>query len=266
MIERINRSSIFAYTSIHSVLTFLQQPIMANLFITGTDTNVGKTIVTRALLQILAQYDIPIVGYKPIACGGDDSLPDEPNQVDYACEDNSDVLIIQKSCPNVVAYKEINSYSFIHSSTPVFAALDAVHHISVDKLNHDLHRLEHTYQNVLVEGTYGWLTPINKQVSFADWVKQQQMPVVLVVGIKEGCVNHALLTAQAIQQQGIPLIGWVANRVNPCLRHYAELIALLRQKINAPLLGQVPYIAYPDQKMLANYIDYPEPLFHYFRK
>lgn len=238
---------------------------MPNLFITGTDTNVGKTIITRALLQTLTQYDIPIIGYKPVACGGDDSLPTEPNQADYACEDNSDVLIIQKSCPTLVEYKEINSYSFIHSSTPVFAALDAVHHISVDKLNADLNRLSQTYHNVLVEGTYGWLTPINKQVSFADWVKSRNMPVVLVVGIKEGCVNHALLTALAIKQQGIPLIGWVANRVNPCLRHYAELIELLSQKIEAPLLGQLPYIAHPDQKALAQYIQTPEPLLAYFR-
>lgn len=237
---------------------------MANLFITGTDTSVGKTIVTRALLQTLTMNHIPIVGYKPIACGGDDSLPTEPNQVDYACEDNSDVLIIQKSCPSLVEYKEINSYSFIHSSTPVFAALDAVHHISVDKLNTDLNRLSEHYHNVLVEGTYGWLTPINKQVSFADWVKSQHMPVVLVVGIKEGCVNHALLTALAIQQQGIPLIGWVANRVNPCLRHYAELIELLSQKIQAPLLGQIPYIAHPEQKSLTQYIQTPEPLLNYF--
>lgn len=239
---------------------------MTTLFITGTDTDVGKTIVTRALLQVLDQYHIPIVGYKPIACGGDDDLPKEPNPVDYACEDNSDVLIIQKSCPTPVNYREINSYSFIHSSTPIFAALDAVHHISVEKLDRDLERLAQQYQHVLVEGTYGWLTPINKQVSFADWVQAHQMPVVLVVGIKEGCVNHALLTAQAIQQQGIPLVGWVANRVNPGLRHYAELITLLSQKIDAPLLGKIPYLPYPDQKPLAQYIQYPEPLLGYFRQ
>lgn len=239
---------------------------MACLFITGTDTNVGKTIITRGLLQLLSKYNIPIVGYKPIACGGDDSLPNEPNPDDYACETNSDVLIIQQSCPNVVHYKEINSYSFIHSSTPVFAALDAVHSISVDKLNRDLKRLHGQYQNVLVEGTYGWLTPINKDVSFADWVKTNQMPVILVVGIKEGCVNHALLTAEAIKQKGLNLVGWVANRVNPGLRHYAELIELLSQKINAPLLGQVPYIGHPEQKDLTPFIDNPEPLLNYFHK
>ncbi|MCK3656947.1 dethiobiotin synthase [Pasteurellaceae bacterium Macca] len=239
---------------------------MTCLFITGTDTNVGKTIVTRALLQTLAQYEIPIVGYKPIACGGDDSLPTEPNLDDYACEDNEDVLIIQKSCPRPVHYREINSYSFVHSSTPVFAALDAVRHISVDKLNKDLQRLKQSDHNVLVEGTYGWLTPINKDLSFADWVKKNQMPVVLVVGIKEGCVNHALLTALAIQQQGVELVGWVANRVNPGLRHYAELIELLSQKINAPLLGEIPYIGRPSEKELASYITNPEQLLRYFRK
>lgn len=239
---------------------------MACLFIAGTDTNVGKTIITRALLQTISQYEIPIIGYKPIACGGDDSLPTEPNQDDYACEDNSDVLIIQNSCPTAVNYREINSYSFIHSSTPVFAALDAVRHISVEKLNKDLQRLHKQYENVLVEGTYGWLTPINKDLSFADWVKKNKMPVVLVVGIKEGCVNHALLTADAIQQQGVELVGWIANRVNPGLRHYAELIELLSQKINAPLLGQIPYIGHPDKKDLSPYIQNPDPLLSYFKK
>ncbi|MFK5215685.1 dethiobiotin synthase [Glaesserella parasuis] len=239
---------------------------MSCLFIAGTDTNVGKTIVTRALLQTISKYEIPIVGYKPIACGGDDSLPTEPNQDDYACEDNSDVLIIQNSSPFPVKYREINSYSFIHSSTPVFAALDAVRHISVNKLDHDLQRLHRQYANVLVEGTYGWLTPINKDLSFADWVKKNRMPVVLVVGIKEGCINHALLTADAIQQSGVNLIGWIANRVNPGLRHYAELIELLSKKINAPLLGQIPYIGYPSKKELSEYIQNPEPLLSFFHK
>ncbi|MDH2998781.1 dethiobiotin synthase [Pasteurellaceae bacterium LFhippo2] len=239
---------------------------MSCLFITGTDTNVGKTIVTRALLQTISQYGINIVGYKPIACGGDDSLPTEPNQDDYACENNEDVLVIQNSCPTPVHYREINSYSFIHSSTPVFAALDAVCHISVDKLNQDLQRLHHQYDNVLVEGTYGWLTPINKDVRFADWVKQNRMPVVMVVGIKEGCVNHTLLTVESIKQQGVELVGWVANRVNPGLRHYSELVELLSQKIDAPLLGQIPYIGHPEKKDLTPFIQNPEPLLRYFHK
>lgn len=238
---------------------------MASFFITGTDTNVGKTIITRALLQCLNERDIDVIGYKPIACGGDESLPTEPHQGDYACEDNSDVLIIQSSCQREVDYREINSYSFIHSSTPVFAALDAVRHIQTEKLDQDLARLQQKYPNVLVEGTYGWLTPINKDNSFADWVQKNQMPVILVVGIKEGCVNHALLTAQAISASGVPLAGWVANRVNPGLRHYSELIELLSLRINAPLLGQLPYLVHPERKDLAQYIQNPEPLLKYLK-
>lgn len=239
---------------------------MPSLFITGTDTNVGKTTATRAILQTLTLHHVQAVGYKPIACGGDDSLPTEQNQVDYASEDNPDVITILDSCPLPVEYREINSYTFIHSNTPVFAALDAVHHIQEEKLNNDLDRLQQKYTNIVVEGTHGWLTPINKDLSFADWVKENNMPVILVVGIKEGCVNHTLLTAQAIKQQGVKLVGWIANRVNPGLRHYAELIELLSKKIDAPLLGQIPYIGHPYTRDLTPYIQNPEPLLQYFNK
>lgn len=238
---------------------------MPALFVTGTDTDVGKTIVSRALLQVLYQYQRQVVPYKPIACGGDDELPTEPISDDYANEENSDVLILLNSSAVAVNYREINSYTFQHSSTPVFAALDAVRQVQVEKLDQDLLRLEKNYHNVLVEGTYGWLTPINKDLSFADWVKTNQMPVVLVVGIKEGCVNHALLTAQSIKDSGVPLLGWVANRINPGLRHYSSLVELLEKQIDAPLLGQIPYIGHPESKDLTQYIQNPYPLLDYFR-
>ena len=147
----------------------------------------------------------------------------------------------------------------------MFAALDAVRRIQVEKLDSDLTRLKQDYQNVLVEGTYGWLTPIKKQFSFADWVEKNQMPVVLVVGIKEGCVNHALLTAEAIKARGVPLLGWVANRINPGLRHYAKLVELLAKQIDAPLLGQIPYIGHPENRDLTQYIENPTPLLDYFK-
>lgn len=237
---------------------------MPSLFITGTDTDVGKTIVTRALLQVLTTNNVVTVPYKPIACGGAEELPTEPNLDDYASEDNSDVVTLLNSSSTPVNYREINSYTFIHSSTPVFAALDAVRNIHVEKLDNDLARLQKNYPNILVEGTYGWLTPINKDLSFADWVIKNQMPVILVVGIKEGCANHALLTAKAIKESGVPLLGWVANRINPGLRHYMELVEMLSQKINAPLLGQIPYIGQPEKKELAQYIQNPSPLLEFF--
>nr|WP_314741362.1 dethiobiotin synthase [uncultured Haemophilus sp.] len=239
---------------------------MPSLFITGTDTDVGKTIVTRALLQVLTANNVVAVPYKPIACGGAEELPTGPNLDDYASEDNSDVVTLLNSTATTVGYREINSYTFIHSSTPVFAALDAVRNIHVEKLDEDLVRLQKNYTNILVEGTYGWMTPINKDLSFADWVEKKQMPVILVVGIKEGCANHALLTAQAIKDSGVPLLGWVANRINPGLCHYIELVEMLSQKINAPLLGQIPYIGHPEQKDLTQYIQNPTPLLDFFKR
>ncbi|HBO38855.1 MAG TPA: dethiobiotin synthase, partial [Pasteurellaceae bacterium] len=105
-----------------------------------------------------------------------------------------------------------------------------------------------------VEGSFGWLTPINSKYTFADWALERKMPVVLVVGIKEGCINHALLTVQSITEMGLPLIGWIANRINPGLAHYAEIINLLSQKIDAPLLGKIPYIHKPETQQLGHFI------------
>ncbi|MFC0308503.1 dethiobiotin synthase [Gallibacterium trehalosifermentans] len=230
---------------------------MSCFFVTGTDTNVGKTIVSRAIIQALQAQGIKIVGYKPIACGEEDSIYTESLKDEFEVnlsEDNKDVKTLMDSTNQPVTYQEVNSYTFTESSVPVLAALDEVSNIDINKINQDLDYLASRYQSVLVEGTYGWLTPINREVTFDKWVKDRKMPVVLVVGIKEGCVNHALLTAQSIIAAGVPLIGWVANRINPCLRHYAEIIKLLHQVIDAPLLGEIPYIHRPEQQELGHFI------------
>lgn len=232
---------------------------MSSFFVTGTDTNVGKTVVSRALIQALQATGIGIVGFKPIACGEEDCA-EADNTTDYANQDNLDVRILLESTQQKVSYTDINSYTFTSNSLPVLAALDEVRHIHIDKIDNDLKRLTDRYESVLVEGTYGWLTPMNKEISFAKWVQNHQMPVVLVVGIKEGCVNHALLTAQSIKTMGVPFLGWVANRVNPCLRHYAEIIELLKKEIDSPLLGEIPYIHRPEQQELGHYITNMEQL------
>ena len=150
-----------------------------------------------------------------------------------------------------VRYEDINSYTFLHSM-PILT--ENCKRVQISKLNADLTRLSSRYQSVLVEGAFGWLTPINKDYSFADWVAEHNMPVVLVVGIKEGCINHTLLTAKAILDRGLPLLGWVANRINPCLGYYAEIIETLKQKIDAPLLGEVSYIHKPEEQDLSRFI------------
>ncbi|MFZ7240396.1 dethiobiotin synthase [Avibacterium avium] len=223
---------------------------MSSFFVAGTDTNVGKTISSRAIIQALQNAGIQIVGYKPIAC-----LPDYDDfshqQGLNPEESSSDVLTLMRSTKEKVSYKEINSYSCSDILT-VLSSDDSI--INIDKINADLAALTQRYQSVLVEGTFGWLTPMNKHYSFASWVASQQMPVVLVVGIKEGCINHALLTAQSIQQSGLPLLGWIANRINPGLAHYSEVMEVLSEKIDAPLLGQIPYVHRPEEQELGHYI------------
>lgn len=223
---------------------------MSSFFVAGTDTNVGKTISSRAIIQALQNAGIQIVGYKPIAC-----LPDYDDfshqQGLNPEESSSDVLTLMRSTKEKVSYKEINSYSCSDILT-VLSSDDSI--INIDKINADLAALTQRYQSVLVEGAFGWLTPMNKEYSFASWAISHKMPVVLVVGIKEGCINHALLTAQSIQQSGLPLVGWIANRINPGLAHYAEIIEMLSEKIDAPLLGQIPYVHRPEEQELGHYI------------
>lgn len=233
---------------------------MSSLLITGTDTNVGKTIVACAIMQALQDKGIPAIGYKPIAFNHDDSIyTDYPilTNGDYDSLDNSDVLKLLENSAVKLTYKEINSYTINHSF-PVLTEDYAK--ISIEKINSDLARLQQTYNPVLVEGTFGWLTPINMQYCVADWAVEKQLPVVLVVGIKEGCINHALLTAQAIRQSGLTLLGWVANRINPGLGYYSEVIHTIQKKIDAPLLAEIPYLYRPETKELGKFITNLAPI------
>ncbi|SUU97385.1 dethiobiotin synthase [Avibacterium paragallinarum] len=227
---------------------------MSCFFVTGTDTNVGKTVASRAIIQALQNEGIQIVGYKPIACRQEDwGYQEAPNltESDYGLENNSDVLTLMSATKESVTYQDVNSYSFSHK-LPMLS--EEGQRIDIAKINYDLMALSQRFQSVLVEGAFGWLTPMNQEYSFASWAVSHKMPVVLVVGIKEGCINHALLTAQSIEQSGLPLLGWIANRINPGLAHYAEIIAMLSEKIEAPLLGQIPYVHKPEEQELGHYI------------
>lgn len=227
---------------------------MSIFFVTGTDTSVGKTIASRGIIQAFQQAGEQIVGYKPIAPGQNEPVYTDILDVDtsdYGQEDNHDVLVLMNSTHESVTYRDINSYTFSHT-VPMLT--QESERIKLDKIDEDLNRLQSTYANVLVEGAFGWLTPMNKNLTFGDWVAQHKMPVILVVGIKEGCVNHALLTAKAIETMGLSLVGWIANRINPGLSHYAEIIDVLKNKINAPLLGRIPYIHKPENQDVGQYI------------
>lgn len=215
---------------------------MRKLFITGTDTAVGKTVVSRALLQYLARAGLSTVGFKPVARNAVQSAEGLRSK---------DALILQSSSTLALPYEAINPliYEEDEVSTRPRESMNYA------LLNQSLQRLEQQAECVVVEGTGGWRSLMNDAKPLSGWVAQHQIPVVLVVGIKQGCLNHALLTAEAIARDGLPLAGWIANRINPGLAHYAELISVLSHNIDAPLLGELPYLPRAEQRDLAGYLD-----------
>lgn len=226
---------------------------MSSFFITGTDTDVGKTTACRAIIQALQDKGIKIVGFKPIACSPEERVypVEEFAESDYDNKENSDVQVLMDSTHQNVTYEEVNSYTFNHS-LPML--MESKKRIKVEKINKMLDKLCQKYQSVSVEGAFGLLTPMAEGKGFADWVKERNMPIVLVVGIKDGCISHALLTVQAIRTLGVPLLGWIANRVNPLLSHYAEIVDFLEEHIDAPLLGKIPYLHKPETQELGRYL------------
>ncbi|PNE98095.1 dethiobiotin synthase [Klebsiella aerogenes] len=211
-------------------------------FITGTDTAVGKTVVSRALLQALAASDKSVAGYKPVAKGSKET----PEGLR-----NKDALVLQSVSTLSLPYDAVNPIALSEEESSVAHSCP----INYGLLSDGLQQLSGRVDHVVVEGTGGWRSLMNDLRPLSEWVVQEQLPVVLVVGIQEGCINHALLTAQAIANDGLPLIGWVANRINPGLAHYAEIIDVLSKKLPAPLIGELPYLPRAEQRELSQYVD-----------
>ncbi|MDO8232571.1 dethiobiotin synthase [Citrobacter werkmanii] len=216
-------------------------------FVTGTDTEVGKTIASCALLQAAGQLGLRAVGYKPVASGSEmtaDGLR------------NSDALALQRNSVVTADYAAINPYTFAEPTSPHIISADEGRPILASVMSAGLRTLEAQADWVLVEGAGGWFTPLSPTLSFSDWVKTEQLPVILVVGVKLGCINHAILTAQAVQQAGLTLAGWVANDVTPPGKRHAEYMATLKRVIPAPMLGEIPWLAEdPEQALTGRYLD-----------
>ncbi|WP_313084194.1 dethiobiotin synthase [Atlantibacter sp.] len=214
-------------------------------FVTGTDTAVGKTVVSRALLQALAAEGKSVVGFKPVA----KSSKETPEGLR-----NKDAQVLQSVSTLALPYSMINPIALSEDESSVAHSFPINYPLLTDTLS----QLSAQADHVVVEGTGGWRSLMNDLRPLSEWVVQEQLPVVMVVGIQEGCINHALLTAQAIASDGLPLVGWVANRINPGLAHYAEIIDVLSKKIPAPLMGELPYLPRAEQRDLARYIQLPE--------
>ena len=203
---------------------------MSSLFVTGTDTEIGKTHVATHLLRAAASQGLRVAGYKPVAAGAEMS----PNGLR-----NEDALALQAAANVELDYAQINPYCFAPPIAPHLAAQGEGAVIDRALLNAVHDEIAAQCDWLLVEGAGGWQVPLGPDWGFADWVAERQWPVLLVVGMRLGCINHALLTAESVAAR-TPLIGWVANCLPPEQPYLAENIETLKQRMPAPLLGQFP--------------------------
>jgi dethiobiotin synthetase len=214
-------------------------PVKVSYFVAGTDTGVGKTLISAALLHALARRYPRVVGMKPVAAGG--------SWVDGVFV-NDDVLALRATSTCHAPSELDNPVRLREPVSPHLAArLEGVH-IDIAHIVRCHQQLLELADAVIVEGAGGFLVPLSDTTTGADLAVALGLPVVLVVGLRLGCLNHALLTAEAIAARGLTLAGWVANHIDPAMLAQAENIAFLKEQLGAPLLGVVPYQLMPDAK------------------
>ena len=214
------------------------------LFITGTDTGVGKTRIAAGLCRAVAARGTRVAAMKPVASGC--TLTPQGLR-------NDDALALLAAINVRARYDEVNPYAFAPAIAPHIAAREAGVDIDFSVLDRAYERLRMQSQVLIVEGAGGWQAPLDDTRSFADLAARWQMDVVLVVGMRLGCLNHALLTAESIERRGLRLGGWVANSIDPEFERLAENISSLKNRISAPCLGFFSFEpqAPPDSAVLA---------------
>lgn len=212
-----------------------------SFFVTGTDTGVGKTLVSAALLHALAPRYPRVVGMKPVAAGT--TLMD-------GLQVNDDVQALRAASNCRVPPALDNPVLLPDPVSPHIAAARAGVRIDIPHLVACHRQLMLLADAVVVEGAGGFLVPLSDTETGADLAQALGLPVVLVVGLRLGCLNHALLTAEAIRSRGLTLAGWVANQVDPAMTAPDDNIAFLRQRLAAPLLASVAYQPRPDPHTL----------------
>lgn len=204
-------------------------------FIAGTDTDAGKTTVASALLACARQQGYSTLACKPVASGS------EPTPQGLR---NADALALAAQCSIQVPYSQLNPQAFAPAIAPHLAARDAGIELSVASLQADVEKiLAYQAQLSLIEGAGGWRVPLNAKQSLADLAIALQLPVILVVGMRLGCINHALLSAEAILSDGLPLVGWIANHIDPDMPRLQDNFDSLQALMPAPCLAQLPRIS-----------------------
>ena len=219
---------------------------MIGCFVTGTDTGVGKTLASCALLHALARHHARVVGMKAVAAGA------EPDGLGNWA--NEDTLALRAASTLSVPLELSNPVLLHDPVSPHIAAQRAGRTVTLAPIVAAYQQLSTQADAIVVEGAGGWLVPLSDAppapaLSIADLALALQLPVVLVVGLKLGCLNHAMLTAMAIRAQGLELAGWMVSRIEPSMLEPAANIAWLERNLGAPLLADMPYQTQPDPRL-----------------
>lgn len=219
-------------------------PAPAGVFVIGTDTGVGKTHVSCALLHVLARDHARVCGMKPVASGA----------VRTAEGWVSDDALALRACSTISVPAALDNPVLLPEPvSPSIAAAHAHVDIDVEFLAQTYRRLQARADAVVVEGAGGFLVPLNERHTGADLAVALGLPVVLVVGLRLGCLNHALLTAEAVRARGLRLAGWVANDIDPDFLFPGENVAYLERHLGAPMWAHLPFQATPDPKAAADH-------------
>ena len=215
-------------------------------FVTGTDTGVGKTLVACALLHAFAARGDSVIGMKPVASGA------ERRSGELSNEDVEQLV----AAGNVAAPRaDVNPYCFEPPIAPHLAAARAGVEISFERIERSFRVLAGLANIVVVEGVGGFRVPLGADADTAQLATRLALPVVLVVGMRLGCLNHALLTADAIAARGLRLAGWVANELDPSMLAVDENVRALESRIAAPLIGRIAYSVSPRAARVADSLD-----------
>ena len=219
------------------------------LFITGTDTDVGKTVVACGFLAAANQQGLRTAAIKPVAAGC---------EVTEQGMTNSDALQLQTAASHKLAYQQINPIALEPAIAPHIAAAEAGVRMSASRLVGYCRGVSlMPVDMVVIEGAGGWRVPINSRETLADVARELECAVIVVVGMRLGCLNHALLTMEAIRGDGLRIAGWVANILDPEMPRLQENIDTLKQCINEPCLGTVPRLDDLSPEQVATFLTVP---------
>ncbi|WP_027910055.1 dethiobiotin synthase [Pseudomonas sp. URMO17WK12:I4] len=219
----------------------------AAYFVTGTDTEIGKTTIAAGLLHAACIAGRSTAAAKPVASGC---------QLTAEGLRNDDALALLAQCSLPLRYDEVNPLAFAPAIAPHLAARDIGVSLDVSTLEGAVQViLDKGADFTLVEGAGGWRVPLGGMATLADLARALNLPVILVVGVRLGCINHAVLSAEAILADGLPLAGWVANVVDPNVARLDDNLATLAERLPAPCIGQVPFLPSIAPQQVAQHLD-----------